>query len=104
MGFLYGPGAETLILVTSALGKICPRAEKPKPAVHTHKTKKNRGLGTRAEIQTSAVDTRTSVWVSTTEKIVRTETRKCSRKFGVVSAPALHKNPAVRMGKCNNLK
>ena len=46
-----------------------------------------------AEIQTLAVDTRTTVWVSAAERIVLRETRKF--KFGVVSAPALHRNPAV---------
>ena len=51
-----------------------------------------------AEIQTSAVDIRTAVWVSTAEKcvnIVLGETRNFSRKFRGVSAPALYKNPAV---------
>ena len=51
-----------------------------------------------AEIHTSAVDTRTVVWGSTAENyfnIVLGETRNFSRKFGVVSAPALYKNPAV---------
>ena len=48
------------------------------------------------EIQTSAVDTRTAVWVSTAEKIFKIvlgETWNFSRKFGGVSAPALYKNP-----------
>ena len=51
-----------------------------------------------AGIQTSAVDTRTAVWVSTAEKfskIVLGKTRKFSRKFRGVSAPALYKNPTV---------
>ena len=51
-----------------------------------------------AEIQTSAVDTRTAVWVSTAEKIFRIvlgETRNSSRKFRGGPAPALYKNPAV---------
>ena len=51
-----------------------------------------------AEIQTSVVDTRTAVWVSTAEKfskIVLGKARNSSRKFRGVSAPALHKNPAV---------
>ena len=46
-----------------------------------------------AEIQTSAVDTRTAVWVSTAEKlskIVLRETGNFSRKFRGVSAPALY--------------
>ena len=29
VGFLYGAGAETLVLVTGALGKFCPQAAKP---------------------------------------------------------------------------
>ena len=45
--FLYGAGPETLIVVTGALGKFCPRAEKPETVVYTQKTKKNRGLGIR---------------------------------------------------------
>ena len=51
-----------------------------------------------AEIQTSAVDTRTAVWVSTpekTSKIVLGKTRNFSRKFRGLSAPALDKTPAV---------
>ena len=51
-----------------------------------------------AEIQTSAVDTRTAVWASTAGKISKIflgETRNFSRKFRGVSAPALYKNPAV---------
>ena len=51
-----------------------------------------------AEIQTSAVDTRTAVWVSTAEKfskIVLGKTQNFSRMFRGVSAPALYKNPAV---------
>ena len=51
-----------------------------------------------AEIQTSAVNTRTAVWVSTAEKFSKIflgETRNFSRKFRGVSAPALYKNPAV---------
>ena len=40
--FLYRAGAETLILVTGALGKLCPQAEKPKTAVYTQKNKKQR--------------------------------------------------------------
>ena len=43
VGFLYGAGAETLIFVT---GTWLP-AEKPKSAVYSQKTKKNRCLGIR---------------------------------------------------------
>ena len=51
VGFLYGPGAETLIFVTGTSGKISENfrlpAEKPKSAVDTRKTKKKRRLGIR---------------------------------------------------------
>ena len=60
-----------------------------------------------AEIQTSAVDTRTAVWVSTPEKfskIVPGKTRNFSRKFRGVSAPALDKNPAVIVPGTNPVK
>ena len=69
------------------LGKICPRAERPKSTVYTKKLRRPRKTGFRVsgpEIQTLAVDTRTAVWVSTAEKIVLGETRKFSRKFGEV--------------------
>ena len=58
-----------------------------------------------AEIQASAVDARTAVWVSTAEKfskVVLGETRKFSRKFMGVSAPALYKNPAVMFRQCQD--
>ena len=102
VGFLYGAGAETLIFVTGTSGK------NPKIFVSRQKNqsqlwipRKPRKIGvwvSGAEIQTSAVDTRTAVWVSTPEKfskIVLGKTRNFSRKFRVVSAPALYKNPAV---------
>ena len=51
VGFLYGAGAETLIFVTGTSGKKSESfrlpAEKPKSAVDTQKTKKNRCLGIR---------------------------------------------------------
>ena len=103
VGFLYGAGAETLIFVTGASGKY------PKLFVSRQKNqsqlwipRKPREIGvwvSGAEIQTSAVDTRTAVWASTPEKIskiVLGKTRDFSRKFRGVSAPALYKNPAVR--------
>ena len=64
----------------------------------TQKTKKIGVRASGAEIQTSAVDTRTAVWVSTPEKfskIILGKTRNSSRKFRGVSAPALYENPAV---------
>ena len=101
-GVLYGAGAETLIFVTGTTGRY------PKLFVSRQKTKVSGGypgnqekIGVSvsgAEIQTSAVDTRTAVWVSTSEKfskIVLGKTRNFSRMFRGVSAPALCKNPAV---------
>ena len=73
VGFLYGPGAETLIFVTGTSGKY------PKIFVSQQKNQSQLWIPGKltkigvwvsgAEIQTSAVDTRTAVWVSTTEKI-----------------------------------
>ena len=48
-------------------------------------------------LKISTVDTGTAVWVSTAEKMVLRETRKFSRKFGVVSAPVLYKKQAARV-------
>ena len=47
VGFLYGAGAETLVLVTGALREVCdcPGQQNQKTGVYTQKTKKNRGLG-----------------------------------------------------------
>ena len=48
VGFLYGAGAETQILVTGTPGKIMSsRAERTKSVVYTKKTKKKRGSGIR---------------------------------------------------------
>ena len=100
--FLYGAGAETLIFVTGTSGKY------PKLFVSRQKNqsqlwipRKPRKIGvcvSGAEIQASAVDTRTAFWVSTPEKfskIVLGKTRIFSQKFRGVSAPALDKNLAV---------
>ena len=54
--------------MTDALGKLCPRAETPKNSSVYRETNKNGGLGTGAEIQTLAVDTRTAIRASTAEK------------------------------------
>ena len=86
--------------MTGAVGKKLSAAKRaPKQRCIPTKTKKKQRLRyPGAEIQTLAVDTRTAVWVSTAEKIVRIvlgETRNVSQMFGVVSAPALYKNPAV---------
>ena len=70
----------------------------------TQKTKKIGVWVSGAEIQTSAVDTRTAVWVSTPEKfskIVLGKTRNFSRKFRGVSAPALYKTrPLLEVPRC----
>ena len=104
VGFLYGAGAETLIFVTGTSGKY-PKLFGSRQAENQSQLwipRKPRKIGvwvSGAEIQTSAVDTRTAVWVSTAEKIFKIvlgKTRNSSRKFRGVSAPALYKSPAVR--------
>ena len=86
VGFLYGAGAETLIFVTGTSGKY------PKLFVSRQKhesqlwiPRKPRKIGvwvSGAEIQTSAVDTRTAVWVSTPENLNRSgKNSNFSRKF-----------------------
>ena len=108
VGFLYGAGAETLIFVTGTSGKY------PKLFVSRQKNQsqlwipqKPRKIGvwvSGAEIQTSAVDTRTAVWVSTPEKFSKIVLGKNSKFFSNVrgvSAPALYKNPAVRQSPAN---
>ena len=110
-GFLYGAGAETLNFVTGTSGKY------PKLFVSRQKNqsqlwipRKPRKIGvwaSGAEIQTSAVDTRTAVWVSTTEKFSKIflgKTRNFSRKFRGVSAPALYKNAAVIQAKTRTMR
>ena len=101
-GFLYGAGAETLIFVTGTSGKylkIFVSQQKNKSQLWIPGKPRKIGVWVSgAEIQTSAVDTRTAVWVSTAEKFSKIflgETRNFSRKFRGVSAPALYKNPAV---------
>ena len=94
-------GAETLIFVTGTSGK------QPNIFVSRQKIQSQlciprepRKIGVRvsgAGVQTSAVDT-TAVWVSTAEKnfkIVLGKTGRFSRKFRVISAPALYKSPAA---------
>ena len=89
VGFLYGAGAEILIFVTGTSGKY------PKLFVSRQKNqtqlwipRKPRKIGvwvSGAEIQTSAVDTRTAVWVSTAEKffkIVLGKTRNFLESLG----------------------
>ena len=98
VGFLYGAGAETLIFVTGTSGKY------PKLFVSRQKnqsrlwiTRKPRKIGvwvSGAEIQTSAVDTRTAVWVSTLRKFPKSFWEKLGiflETLGGVSAPALYK-------------
>ena len=102
VGFLYGPVAETLIFVTGTSGKylkiFVSQQENQSQLWIPRKPRKIGIWVSGAEIQTSAVDTRTAVWVSTAEKFSKIflgETRNFSRKFRGVSAPALYKNPAV---------
>ena len=102
VGFLYGAGAETRIFVTGASGKylkIFVSQQKNQSQLWIHRKTRKIGVWVSgAEIPTSAVDTRTAVWVSTPEKIFQNrsgKTRNFSRKFRGVSAPALYKNPAV---------
>ena len=104
LGFLYGAGAETLILVTGTSGKspniFVSRQKNQVSCVDPDHQEKIGFWAAGAEIQTSAVDTRTAVWVSTAEKffkIILGETRNFSRMFRRVSAPALYKNPAVTL-------
>ena len=101
---LYGAGAETLIFVTGTSGKYSKLfVSRQKNQSQLWIPRKPRKIGVwvcGAEIQTSAVDTRTAVWVSTAEKfskIVLGKTRNFSRNFGGVSAPDLYKNPAVSL-------
>ena len=79
--------------------KLIPRRKKPKTAAYTQRAQRKTEVWVSgAEIKTLAVDTKTAVWVSTAEKnfkIFLGETRSFSQVFGVVSAPALYKNPAV---------
>ena len=100
VGFLYGAGAETLIFVTGTSGKypkLCVSRQKNQSQLWIPRKPRKIGVWVSgAEIQTSAVDTRTAAWVSTPEKISKIgKTRNFSRKFRGVSAPALHKTPAV---------
>ena len=85
VGFLYGAGAETLIFVTGTSGKY------PKLFVSRQKNqsqlwipRKQMKMGvwvSGAEIQTSAVDTRTAVWVSTPEKFSEIALGKKNSEF-----------------------
>ena len=90
VGFLYGAGAETLIFVTGTSGrnpKIFVSRQKSQSQLWIPRKPRKTGVWVSgAEIQTSAVDTRTAVWVSTPEKfskIVPGKTRNFSRKFRV---------------------
>ena len=88
VGFLYGAGAETLIFVTGTSGKY------PKIFVSWQKNQSQlwiprnpRKIGvwvSGAEIQASAVDTRTAVWVSTPEKCFQNRSGKNPEFFSKV--------------------
>ena len=85
VGFLYGAGAETLIFVTGTSGKYSSPSKKKQSQLCIPRKPREIGVWVPgAEIQTSAVDTRPAVWVSTAEKffkIVLGETRNFSRKL-----------------------
>ena len=82
VGFLYGAGADPNFRdrhLRKITENFCLPTEKPKSAVHTQKPRKIGVWVSGAEIQTSAVDTRTAIWVSAAEKIFKIvlgETRK----------------------------
>ena len=95
VGFLYAAGAETLILVTRTVGNICSQAKKKNSGVKPRKPRKTEAWISGAEIQTSAMDTRTAVWVSTAEEIIRGKLGNALESLGGISAPALYKNQAV---------
>ena len=88
VGFLYGAGAETLVFVSHTSAKY------PKLFVSQQKNqsqlwipRKPRKMGvwaSGAEIQTSAVDTRTAVWVSTPENIFQSRSGRDSEFFSKV--------------------
>ena len=94
VGFSYGAGAETLTFVTGTSGEFLSPSRKAKVSgVYPENQEKIGVWVSGAEIQTSAVDTRTAAWVSTAEKlfkIVLRETRKLARKFrGGLSASSV---------------
>ena len=94
VGFLYGAGAETLIFVTGTSGKylkiFVSQQKNQSQLCIPRKPRKIGAWVSGAEMPTSAVDTRTAVWVSTAEKFSEGETRNFSRKFRGFSAPALY--------------
>ena len=88
LGFLNGAGAETLILVAGTSGKwpnIFVSQQKNQSQLCTPRKPRKIGVWVSgAEIQTSAVESRTAVWVSTAEKIFKIvlgETQNYSRKL-----------------------
>ena len=96
VGFLYGAGAETLIVMTGTSRKIVSSGRNQSRQCILRKPRKIGVWASGAEIQASAADTRTAVWVSTAEKFSKIvwgefpgETRKMSQKFMGVSAPAV---------------
>ena len=71
VGFLYGAGAETLIFMTGTSGKVLPSGRNQSQRCISRKPRKLDVKVYGAEIQTSAVDTRFAVWVSTAENFSR---------------------------------
>ena len=77
VGILYGPGAETLILVTITLG-----TRKTKSAVYTRDTKRNRSLGIQCQDPNLSGGYQNYGWGihrCANSKTVLRETRKFSR-------------------------
>ena len=100
VGFLYGIGAETLIFATGTSRKeLVPRQKNQSQWCTPRKPRKIGVWVSGAEVQSSAVDTRTAVWVSSAEKNFKInlgETRNFSRKFRVVSTPACIKTRPLK--------
>ena len=85
VGFLYRAGAETQIFVTGTSGKylkILVSQQKIQSQLWIHRKPRKIGVWVSgAAIPTSAVDTRTAVWVSTAEKIFQNRSGKNSKSF-----------------------
>ena len=96
VGFLYGAGAETQIFVTGTSGKylkiFISQQKNQSQLWIPRKPRETSVWVSRAEIPTSAVDTRTAVWVSTAEKlskIVLGKTRNFLESLGGLSASSV---------------
>ena len=112
VGFLYAAGAETLIFVPGTSGELkilSPGKNHIEPCI-PRKPREIGVWGSGAEIQTSPVDTRAVVWVSTAEKMFRivvgetwnflTKARGFGGGLSARPPPALYKDPAA-IGESN---